>query len=168
MNEDATPLYQAVIGLDNQDYYLSYFRRADARGYAPVSWHWPALFIGFFWLLYRRQYQWALIYMSVSVGALLTASVFYAMGAGSIVTPLYYAAMILFQAVYMPLHANAIYYRWVRNEVAAARARYPGQSRQQLEHLESRGGVFKSLPLVVVGILTLLMMLSAPFTQMPE
>ena len=40
-------LYRAVIGEPNQEFYLSYFRRADSRGYAPISWHWPVFVIEF-------------------------------------------------------------------------------------------------------------------------
>ena len=60
-------LYRAVIGEPNQEFYLSYFRRADDRGYAPVSWHWPVLFIGLFWLLYRKQYVFALVVFALAI-----------------------------------------------------------------------------------------------------
>lgn len=50
-----------LVGPLNAPYYLAYFQRAHQRGYAPLSWHWPAFFLGFFCPLYRKQHQWACI-----------------------------------------------------------------------------------------------------------
>ncbi|NJN51700.1 MAG: DUF2628 domain-containing protein [Gammaproteobacteria bacterium] len=58
--EERTRMYKAIIGERRQDYYLAYFDRADARGYPPVSWHWPVLFFGVLWFVYRRMYRWAI------------------------------------------------------------------------------------------------------------
>jgi len=157
---DDTPLYQAVIGRSNTDYYLAYFRRADARGYAPISWHWPALFLGLFWLLYRRLYRWGLIFSGVSVGLTMLASTLLVAGGGPWVTRVYYVVMLLFQVVYVPLNANAIYYRWAKQEIANARAASPHQPRQQVLYLTMRGGVLKNLPVMVAAVLVLLMTIS--------
>ena len=165
---DATPLYEAVVGPRNTGYYLAYFRRADTRGYAPVSWHWPAFFFGFFWLLYRRQYRWALIFMAVSLTLTAAASMLLASGAGGWVTPAYYVAMLAFQMVYVPLQANAIYYGWARHEVAAAQTAFPGQPRQQAQHLASRGGVLGNIGLIAAASFAALMMLSQALQRFAE
>jgi hypothetical protein len=153
-------LYPAVIGTKNQTYYLSYFQRADARGYAPIAWHWPAFWIGLFWLLYRKQYRWALIYFVVPIAVVMLGSVADGLVPGS-GTAVVYGGLIGFQGVYFPLHANGIYYRWARNAVAGARAQFPAQADAQQEFLARVGGVNNHLPFIIVGLLMLISMLTS-------
>ena len=46
--------YKAAIGASNRDYYLRAFQRFKSSGGSGVSWNWPAFFITFYWLLYRK------------------------------------------------------------------------------------------------------------------
>jgi hypothetical protein len=48
-------LYKTIIGPKNQDYYLKQFSQFDTNG-GSISWHWPALFATFFWLIYRKMW----------------------------------------------------------------------------------------------------------------
>ncbi len=45
------------------DHYLYKFRNFSDRGTNSfaVTWNWPAFFLGFIWMLYRKMYLWALI-----------------------------------------------------------------------------------------------------------
>ena len=54
--------YKTIIGPKNQDYYLRQFSRFDDEGKAGASWHWPAFFVSFYWLLYRKMWLNALMY----------------------------------------------------------------------------------------------------------
>ena len=170
MTQADTPsddLYRAVIGEANQEFYLSYFRRADSRGYAPISWHWPVFIIGLFWLLYRKQYRFAIIvfglpYLAAMIAALIDSAL---PGSGR---PLLVVIVIGFGFVWLPLNANGIYYRWVREEIARAQAAYPGQRDAQLRHLENRGGVNGQLPyLVIIGFI-LMSMLAGSLSQLGQ
>jgi hypothetical protein len=148
------PLYEAVIGERNAPYYLAYFRRADARGYAPVSWHWPALWIAVPWLLYRRQYLWAFIcfgfpQIAAVAGVLLERAL---PGTG---TYLFFALVFGFQLGFIPLYANAIYYRWARHMIGLARDEHPGQPEGQVAFLRSRGGTSLLAPAVAAAVLVL-------------
>ena len=67
MNAPSEDLYADVIGPTNTKYYLAYFKRADERGYTPLAWHWPVVFLAVFWFLYRKQYRWAGIVILVSL-----------------------------------------------------------------------------------------------------
>jgi hypothetical protein len=148
-------LYRAVIGDTNQEFYLSYFKRADARGYAPISWHWPIFVIGLFWLLYRKQYRFALIVFGAPYLAAMIATLIDSVlpGAGQ---PLLVLAVIGFGFVWLPLHANGIYYRWTRAEIERAQVAFPGQRDAQLRYLEARGGVNAQLPyLVLIGFMVM-------------
>jgi hypothetical protein len=52
----------AFIG-KNADSYLGKFTnfRRDGETVFAVTWHWPAFFVTFFWLLYRKMYGWAVL-----------------------------------------------------------------------------------------------------------
>ena len=161
MTPASTPsddLYRAVIGQPNQEFYLSYFRRADSRGYAPISWNWPVFVIGLFWLLYRKQYRFALIvfglpYLAAMIAALIDSAL---PGSGR---PLLVLAVVGFGFVWLPLNANGIYYRWAHNEIERARVEYPGQIDAQQRFLEARGGVNAQLPyLILIGVMVMSML----------
>jgi hypothetical protein len=158
---DPTPLYQAVIGPKNANYYLAYFKRADERGYAPISWNWPSIF-GPFWLLYRRLYQWALFYIGVSMLAYIVALALVAMGGGTWVVYVYLLVIGGFQLVYVPLHANAIYYRRAQREIEIARQLLPGQPNEQTKWLTARGGVSVGPPALLACVLLLMMSMQPP------
>ncbi len=51
----------------NSDTYLKKFAGFDAvgGGYA-ATWHWPAFFVPAWWLIYRKQYSWALLAFFIS------------------------------------------------------------------------------------------------------
>jgi len=156
-------LYSAVIGQRNQNYYLSYFHRADARGYAPIAWHWPVLFMGLLWLVYRKQYRFALIAFALPNFAAIfaTAANTALPGSGE---PLLFIIVGAFGFVWLPLKANALYYQWARHEVDVARALLPNQPAAQEAHLLKRGGTNDQLPLIVLAIMLLLTMLAGSLT----
>ena len=53
--------FRAFVG-NKADYYLRKFRFFEGRGpYGfAVTWNWPAFFLGFIWMLYRKMYLWSL------------------------------------------------------------------------------------------------------------
>ncbi len=152
-------LYRAVIGARKQNYYLNYFQRADERGYPPISWHWPVLFLGVFWFLYRKQYRFALIVFGAPYLAMLVTQAIESAVPG-VGEPLLYAVLLGFAAVWLPLHANGIYYRWARAEIAGAQAASPGHTAAQVTQLEARGGANHQLPLIVFSMFLILSMLA--------
>jgi len=58
--------YKAFIG-PRSDNYLERFNKFNKSGIDRFvfTWHWPAFFIGFWWLLYRKMYFWSLIAFGV-------------------------------------------------------------------------------------------------------
>jgi hypothetical protein len=54
--------FSSFIG-KNAENYIQEFRKFNVDGVDKFSWtwHWPAFFFGFWWLLYRKLYVWALI-----------------------------------------------------------------------------------------------------------
>ena len=160
-------LYRAVIGAPSQEFYLSYFRRADARGYAPISWHWPVFVVGLFWLLYRKQYRFALIVFGLPYLVAMVAAVLDSVLPGS-GRPLLAIAVGAFGFAWLPLNANGIYYRWARSEIDRACAEFPGQRDAQLRRLEARGGVNGQLPYVILVSFMVFSILAGSFSRLGQ
>ena len=97
----------AFIGGKAQQYLLK-FRKFSVGGIDCFSatWHWPAFFIGFWWLLYRKMYLWAFVYFIlliipyVNVAAWITLSI----------------------------SGNYLYYRYVKGKILRAKTLQPSSN----------------------------------------
>jgi hypothetical protein len=150
---------EAAIGPRNTAYYLERFDRfAAGRGFA--SWNWPAFFVPFLWMLYRKMWGVAAFYFLATpflLGLLfaILLAVLPEPTAAAVGWIVYLAAVF----VVLPMYANALYYRTVQGRVAEAK-RYRVERRRQLERLWNMGGtsnvawvVALLLPIPMVGIL---------------
>ena len=162
-SETQTPeLYRAVLGPRNAAYYLPYFRRAEERGYPPVSWNWPVFFFGFFWFLYRKLYVWAAIVFCFPTAAVIASGLVETLIPGmgqAVLLTLVFGFLLL----YLPMNANAIYYRWARRELEAGRTELPGQHDAQVERLAQRGGCNANLAFVIFGAFMMLTVMLGSF-----
>jgi len=156
-------LYAAIIGHAKTSYYLAYFERADTRGYAPLSWNWPAFFLGMFWLLYRKQYQWALIFLLFPNLAMAISYLPNLLGIEGIGNPIFLVLVFGFMGVFIPLFANGIYYKWAKSKIEKAPSDVSGEAALK-EFLSNRGGVNRHLPFMVVLIILIITMLT-PLSQ---
>lgn len=111
-------LYQAVIGPANQDYYLERFRRFDQAGKAGASWHWPAFFITFFWLLYRKMWVVAAGYVVLVFASYVVLSTVGWMVGGMGGLLALFGLHVVAVMVVPPLLANALYHRHCRKQIA--------------------------------------------------
>lgn len=151
--EDLEPYYKAIIGPRNQDYYLRHFARFDAKGRAGPSWHWPAFFVTFWWLLYRKLWLYALIYFflpaaaSFVIGFLYGIAGDYADTSAGVLWLLYSVAIVFLP----PIYANALYYWYCRRRIRDARAASTG-SDKQLAVLSALGGT-SNVSIVVIAII---------------
>ena len=155
LDDSNEALYAAAVGTRNTGYYMSYFRRCAERGYTPMSWNWPVLFLGVFWLAYRRLYVWACIALLITflIGTIaggVSAAGYPAAGSG-----IYFAGTIGFQLIYLPLHANGIYYRWCGSLIDRVREHAPGQPQEQMDLISRFGG--PNRPLIIVVIIALIL-----------
>lgn len=113
----AEELYRAAVGENKAEYYLPLFSRFDAAG-SRASWNWPAFFVTFFWMLYRRMYGPALAYLLlwplvlVLFGAISMLLLGEATGA-----LMYWVVGLGVPYVAIPLFANAIYHWHVKNRI---------------------------------------------------
>jgi len=108
----------AFIG-PKADKYLDTFKRfekADRTHFTP-TWHWPAALVGFWWLLYRKLYLWALAAMVVAFIPLANLVAMVGFGLG----------------------ANYLYYRHAQKKVGELRTALPDAN--LLITLKQIGGV---------------------------
>ena len=162
MNAPSDDLYADVIGPTNTKYYLAYFKRADERGYTPLAWHWPVVFLDVFWFLYRKQYRWAGIVILVSLLIVVIAGQIVRMGYPGIGVAVQLILLAAFKLVYVPLRANALYYDWVKRRIQLVQGALPGDVTQQKSTLLKIGGTSYTAPLMIVALLVILASLLPP------
>lgn len=134
-------LYRAVIGPKNQNYYLSRFQKFDSEGKSRISWHWPAFFITFYWLLYRKMWGAALLYfflpylLAVPIGMLFAIAGKPSDAAVGLGYAVYWAIIFLLP----PLCANSLYYKNCKKKIEAVKSS-ANDLQRQIGELSGRGG----------------------------
>lgn len=115
-------LYKAAIGPIGQDYYLRQFFKFDAHGRTSASWHWPACWATFNWLIFRKMWGLALAY-----GVTLVALALLVFGAGKLLfnyseaTGLVLLLLFLSAACVLPgRYANGWFYTHCSHKISAA------------------------------------------------
>jgi len=126
--------YSSFIG-KNASYYLMKFKSFGAGGFDSfkATWHWPAFFFTFPWLIYRKLYLWALLVFILGCIPFV----------GIIV-------MIVFG-----MSANYIYYKHTKKKIAEIKYLHPTSDTQR--HVEyARAGGVNAVALWIIGIFLLL------------
>ena len=129
--------FAAFVG-NNSPKYLEKFRKFSIGGVDNfvATWHWPAFLAGFWWMLYRKLYLWALGYFIVMFVPYVNFVAWIAAG----------------------IVANYIYYKEAKKKILALRAQNAqGDISVTLAQV---GGVNKWVPAVAV-IVTLLALILA-------
>lgn len=100
-------LYKTIIGPKNQDYYLKKFSQFDTNG-GSISWHWPAAFATFPWLIYRGMWFNALIYSTLilTFNTINDISIFLGM------------ALVIPYLIIPPIYADKIYHNYCNRKIA--------------------------------------------------
>ncbi len=121
-------LVQAYIGPYNKSYYLRVFEKIRNSGSA--GWHWPAMFATSGWLLYRKMWLYAFLYILVLplVHVILTTTVSLVAG-DAIGTWFWFSTYVAIGFVLAPMFANRLYFRHVNRKTEALGA--AGASHEQ-------------------------------------
>jgi hypothetical protein len=120
--------FAAFIGSKAQKYLLK-FRNFSIDGIDRFSatWHWPAFLVGFWWLLYRKIYLWAFVYLIL----------------------LFIPYVNVASWITLAVSGNYLYYRYSKETIL--RIKISEHSEDILKILSERGGINKWVP--VVGII---------------
>lgn len=153
--------YKAAIGPNNTAYYLQRFAEFDRRGKAGIGWHWPAFFITFYWLLYRKMWLNAFLYW-ISPYVLMVPLVAAMALAGNedAGVAVFAAGYLLYLAAFMllpPLFGNALYYRHCKAKIAEAK-QAGGSPERQLGELAGKGGTSNVAIFILLGFGVLMML----------
>ena len=126
----------AVFIGKNSDRYLAKFRNFTGKGEDSfgVTWHWPAFFVPFFWMLYRKLYAWAVLAFFLGW--------------------LPYIGLI--SHVVFGMTANYLYYRSARKKLSELKAR-PSSEIQRAADLARAGGVNNAAVVVAVVLISISM-----------
>ena len=113
--------YEAAIG-SNLEYYLRRFEEFD-RGGAWASWHWPAFFATSPWYLYRKMWLPGILNLVWPFILLVFCGIAFAafrqpVEAHPVVFTLLFLALLAVPWFVLPIYANALYWRHIRNLIA--------------------------------------------------
>ena len=148
--------YKAAIGPTNQPFYLNYFSKSERHDGFLLSWHWPACFVTLGWLLYRKLFVWAILYLAIAIAIGSGGFAAYKIkvhGPGGNPFEIWQWLLIalwILSFVAPAALANGVYYRYVRSKVATAEAAHQELS-HQLREVTLAGGT--SWLAAVVGLL---------------
>ena len=152
VGDDATERFEAFVGPKNQTWYVSRFLQMDS-GDSRMGWHWPAFFITFYWLLYRKMWLYALLYLvapfilAIPIGAIVAAATSTPESGAML------SGLIWFGGYWLlpPMFATSIYYKHCNAKIDAVSSSTPSKARQ-LAALAQKGGTSMVVS-VVVGVL---------------
>ena len=139
--------WAAIIGDANTHHYLTRFERL-ARGDSG-GWHWPAFFITWYWMLYRKMWVPAVLYFFAPWVGMLVIGIVAAASPGLGV--ILYLAQWVAILVVPGLMANAWYFKHCENKIRDVRAR-GGSKDQIVARLEAAGGT-SSVVVIIVAVL---------------
>ena len=108
--------------------YLDIFKQFEEAGRTRfrLTWHWPAALVGFWWLLYRKLYVWAVVALVLALVPVANLVAIVGFGLG----------------------ANYLYYRHAQKKIGAIRAALPDAN--LLITLEQLGGVNRWAMIVAI------------------
>ncbi len=153
--------YKAAIGPNNTAHYLQRFAEFDRRGKAGMGWHWPAFFVTFYWLLYRKMWLNAFLYWISPYVLMVPFFVVVALlGDEDAGVAVFAVGYVLYIAAFMllpPLFGDALYYRHCKAKIAEAK-QAGGSPERQLGELAGKGGTSNVAIFILLGF-GLLMML---------
>ena len=138
-------LLAAFTGPKNAHYYSGAFH-AFARG-ENVKWNWPAFFVTFPWMLYRKMWLFALAYL---IGLHLLMQIVFLFGRVDTSSQFLLSVIVFF--VLTPLFATRLYYAHAHSKIGSIKMRTSSPEEQQLEVARAGG---TSVVGIVVGMLIL-------------
>lgn len=133
------------------DLYDENFRESGSRWFI-CSWHWPAFFVPLLWLLYRKLYLWAAVFLFASYLTIFSLSLVVSEGVATTIGQLVIPAILA-------IFAKRIYINHALQRIRKADERNLTLTERDA-YLERAGGV--SIPGAVFGCIVLFSMIVLP------
>lgn len=161
-------LMGAFVGPKNAHYYEQVFEKFE-RGGGSLSWNWPAFFVTWFWLLYRKMYMWWLLYwFGLPIVLMLATGVVASTANPVMAAAFYYGGYALIAFIVVPMFANRLYYNHAKRKVAKMAATTLSEE-QQGQELARAGGTSGAImivvPFVLIALIGVLAAISIPAYQ---
>ena len=157
----ADDLFAVYVGPKNAEYYKARFEKI--AGGSSIGWHWPAFFFTSAWLLYRKMWLYALLYMFV-VPTILSVVTMLAFDPVTGVTA-YYIIYGVYGFILMPLFANRLYYGHVKTKVDKVSSLNMSEA-QVAQELARKGGTsWVAFIFIIIPILGILAAIAIPAYQ---
>lgn len=149
-------LFAAYVGPQRAEYYKERFEKI-ASGGGSIGWHWPAFFFTSAWLLYRKMWLYALLYIfAVPFAVSFIAGMISAFTSPLMIVPLYYGGYFIYGFILMPMFANRLYFGHVKTKVDKISSLNLSEG-QMAEELARKGGTswlgFIFILIPIIGIL---------------
>ena len=161
-------LMAAYVGPKNAQYYEDQFAKFESGGGA-MSWHWPAFFVTWGWLIYRKMWLWFFIYwLGIPILLTIVSGLISASGSPEVGITFYYVSYVVTIFLLAPIFANRLYYQHVKGKVKKIASTSLSEE-QQAEELARKGGTsmlaYVIVPLLLVGIIGILAAIAIPAYQ---
>jgi len=158
--------YAAFVGPKNTTYYVDRFLAFD-RGGGSVTWHWPAFFLPFYWLLYRRLYLPAILYLVLSCA--FAMSLGFAGGVMGVDPAVFTVAMLVGVFIVPGMFANVIYFGHCRRTIQSQKLT-SGSRDELMGRLTGAGGTGRGAAIaigvfVVISLIGILAAIALPAYQ---
>lgn len=99
--------YKVAIG-KNFDKYIAVIELVRRDNSTPVSWHWPAFFVGILWAFYRKMYKIGFIYWGIIIFLSIVAGFSFSKVALVITTLLAFGVQVVFAMYAKTIYAKRI------------------------------------------------------------
>ncbi len=157
----ADDLLAVYVGPQRAEYYKARFDKLASGG--SIGWHWPAFFFSSAWLLYRKMWLYALLYIIV-VPTILSVVTMLVFGA-AVGTMIYYTAYVVYGFILMPLFANRLYYGHAKAKIDKISSLNMSEA-QVVQELARKGGTsWLGFIFVIIPIIGILAAITIPAYQ---
>lgn len=159
-SNDSDPV-KAYIGPKNTGYFMQKFKAFENTG-SSVSWNWPAFFLTWPWLFYRKMWAHGLFYIfGISIASSLIGKLLKLVISGDMAEGIEVLLLMIFAFVIYPMYANKIYYNHINNKIQQFRA--AGMPAEDIiVEMEAKGGTSRVAVIVILllGLASLGILLS--------